>query len=362
MKVVSIYLGRKGGGALYSYEMTKALSNKAEVLYIVSKQAENIGEIRAISKGNFELYEMDTYMDIKSLIVSTLKVGKFLKMRRRVREFNPTIIYHPMSHTWTFIINYFLKKYKKVLTIHDPVSHLGEKNIIMSFTHKIEIKQCDRFVILSKIFIEELIRQGINHQMITVIPHGIFDNYKRTKFEEKTYQMRLLFFGRISEYKGVGVLLEAFKIIKREVVEASLLVVGSGDMSKYDKLVKETDGIEVVNQWITDEEVEKYFNKTDILVVPYIDASQSGVILTAYGFNMPVIATKIGGLPEQVVNKETGILVEPNNVEDLANACISLLNQPEMVKSMGKNAYDFANEKYNWNVLSDSLMKSFMRL
>lgn len=356
MRAVVIYLGRKGGGALYSYEMTKALSSKINVLYIVSKQAENIEEIRKLSKGNFELYEMDTYTDINSLILSTLKITKFFRLKKRVLSFKPDVIYYPMSHTWTFIINFFLKGFKKVLTIHDPINHLGEESIISSIIRKLEIKQCDRFVILSRVFVDELVRQGIKTEDISVIPHGIFDNYKRTIYGKKEYQKRLLFFGRISEYKGIGVLLEAFKLIKKEISDASLIVVGSGDISKYEELIRETDGIRIVNKWIADEDVEKYFTQADILVVPYIDASQSGVILTGYGFSMPVIATNIGGLPEQVINNKTGILVEPNNIDDLAKTCIYLINQPDLVIKMGEAGNKYALENYSWDTLSKSLL------
>jgi glycosyltransferase involved in cell wall biosynthesis len=296
-----------------------------------------------------------------SLVFSTLSIPKFFSLWREVRDFDPDVIYYPMSHSWTILLNVMFRRYKRVMTIHDVEAHLGEGNFITEVMSKITLKQCDQFIILSHVFLENMADLGVDLNEVTVIPHGLFDLYntRAGNQSEKVYQKRLLFFGRISEYKGIGVLLRAFKLIRKREPEATLLVVGSGDMTPYEKDLDDLSGVEVINRWIYDEEVENFFAKGDILIVPYIDASQSGVILTAYGFSMPVIASDIGGLPEQVVNGKSGILVEPGNVEALANACVQMLGDPKQVKAMGDFAYAYAKNTYNWDTLSSQLLDSF---
>ena len=110
-----------------------------------------------------------------------------------------------------------------------------------------------------------------------------------------------------------------------------------------------------------DEEVEEFFSRADFVVVPYIEASQSGVIPLSYSFGLPVIASKIGGIPEQVIDRETGYLVEPNNVVDLAEMILGLSSSEAKRKELGKNAYTFAKEKLSWEgsaKLFDKLVKS----
>ena len=361
IKVASIYLGRKGGGALYAFEMTTAISDKANVLYVVSKQAENIEVIRKAAASKFKLHEMNTYTGMISIILSTLNVTKFFRLWRVVHNFKPDVIYYPMDHSWTVLLNIMFQRYKRVMTIHDVDSHLGEGHLVEEFMKKITLKLCDQFIILSRVLLKNMEARGVNLNDVTVIPHGIFDLYntRASQQSEKIYQKRLLFFGRISEYKGIGVLLNAFRLIKERDPEATLLLVGSGDMTPYERYLDGLCGVEIINRWIADEEVEGIFAKGDILVVPYVEASQSGVILTAYGFSMPVIASDIGGLPEQVVEGKTGVLVEPGSVEALANACVCMLSDPQQVKVMGDFAYDYARRAYNWDVLSSQLLDSF---
>lgn len=361
MKVASIYLGRKGGGALYAYEMTKAISDKANVLYVVSKQAENIETIRTCAAGKFKLHEVNTYTGMISIIFSTLNITKFFRLWRVIHDFDPDVIYYPMDHSWTVLLNIMFRRYKRVMTIHDVDAHLGEGHLIKEIMSKITLKLCDQFIILSRIFLENMADRGVDLNDVTVIPHGIFDLYKTRagNQSEKVFQKRLLFFGRMYEYKGIGVLLRAFKLIKEREPEATLLVVGSGDMTPYERDLDDLSGVEVVNRWIADEEVEDFFAEGDILVVPYIDASQSGVILTAYGFSMPVISSDTGGLSEQVVEGKSGVLVEPGNVEALANACVQMLGNPKQVKKMGDFAYAYAKNTYNWDTLSSQLLDSF---
>lgn len=114
MKVASIYLGRRGGGALYAYEMTKAISAKANVLYVVSKQAENIATIRTCAEDKFKLHEMNTPTGMISLIFSTLNITKFYRLWREIRDFDPDVIYYPMDHCWTILLNIMFRRYKTV--------------------------------------------------------------------------------------------------------------------------------------------------------------------------------------------------------------------------------------------------------
>ncbi|WP_434655852.1 glycosyltransferase family 4 protein [Thermoanaerobacterium thermosaccharolyticum] len=360
MKVALIYLGRKGGGSIYSIEMAKSLSKKADIFAVISKQSENIIEWH---KTGLNVLEVDTYTDIKSMVLSTMNIKKFLSLKRKILNFRPDVLYYPMIHTWTPIINMFIKHIPKIVTIHDPRPHKGEENIILEKISNMSIKQADRVVILSNIFKEIVINLGINPDKIDVIPHGEFSYYARkNSTNKKEFKNTILFFGRISKYKGIEVLLRAFKIIKTDIKDAKLMIVGSGDMTEYKELIDGLKDIEVINRWVRDEEVGSFFLKADFLVVPYIDASQSGVIPTAYSFSMPVVASRIGGIPEQVDDGKTGFLVEPGDENELAEKCVELLNNPDLIIEMGENAYKKALNEMSWEHVSNLLMESIKKI
>lgn len=359
MKIVLIYLGRKGGGTIYSIEIAKSLSKKSNILAVVSKQSENINEWR---KTGLDILEVDTYDDIKSMILSTMNIKKFLNLRMNILDFMPDVLYYPMIHPWTPIINMYIKNVPKIITLHDPRPHKGEQNIILEKISNRSIRQADRIVILSNIFKEIIINLGVNPAKIDVIPLGEFSYYmQKNNKDKKEFNNTILFFGRILKYKGIEVLLRAFKLIKQEVKDARLLIVGSGDITEYKPLIDDLEDIEVINRWIKDEEVGNFFTKADFLVVPYIDASQSGVIPLAYAYSMPVIASRIGGIPEQVDEGKTGFLVKPGDEYELAKKCIELLNNHDLIIEMGENAYKKTLNEMSWDHVSNLLIESIKK-
>src|SRR5262245_2729010 len=136
----------------------------------------------------------------------------------------------------------------------------------------------------------------------------------------------ILFFGLIRPYKGLGMLIEAMPRILGEV-DCSLLVAGEfyDDKSKYTALIDRHDlreRVRLEDKYISNEEVAVYFAAADVVVLPYLEASQSGIVPIAYSFNTPVISTRVGGLPEAVIDGETGLLVDPGSPEQLANAVV----------------------------------------
>ena len=136
----------------------------------------------------------------------------------------------------------------------------------------------------------------------------------------------LLFFGFVREYKGLEYLLKAMpKVMGR--LDAHLLIVGEfwDDKSSYLKLIEElgiAQAVTIVDRYIPNEELGLYFSAADVVVLPYVDATQSGVTKLAYGFEKPVITTSVGGIPEIVKNGETGLIVPPQDSEALGEAIV----------------------------------------
>ena len=136
----------------------------------------------------------------------------------------------------------------------------------------------------------------------------------------------LLFFGLIRPYKGLGYLIEAMPQVLKSL-DCSLLVAGEfyDDKSKYTKLIDVHQlgpHVRLEDKYISNEEVAVYFAAADVVVLPYVEASQSGIVPIAYSFNTPVISTRVGGLPEAVIDGQTGFLVDPGSSERLAETIL----------------------------------------
>jgi glycosyltransferase involved in cell wall biosynthesis len=139
-------------------------------------------------------------------------------------------------------------------------------------------------------------------------------------------QAVVLFFGLIRPYKGLDVLLEAASLA-RHTIDLHVLVVGEFWIPEEDirNRIVELDLTEtttIVNRYIPNEELGIYFGAADVVALPYLDATQSSVVQVSYGFEKPVITTTVGGLPDVVINEETGFLVPPNDSQALAQAII----------------------------------------
>lgn len=357
MKVTLIYLGRRGGGATYSLEIAKKLAGKTDLLAVVSSQAENLAYWKEI-KGR--LYEMNTYSNAPEFVLSSLDYKKFSAFYREIKQFSPDVIYYPMFHYWIPLINILFPDIPKVFTLHDPLLHKGESSFVVEFLQNLSLRKADRVIILNQ-FSKEIVSRKINPKNIDIIPHGIFDYYLKKPNEKRSPSPTILFFGRILEYKGLGVLLKAFPLIKEKVPAAKLIIAGSGDLNPYKKSLKDLNDVIMENKWIPDQKVENYFLQSNILICPYTDVSQSGIIPLAYAFKMPVVASKIGALKEQIEHRKTGLLVPPNNPEKLAEAAIYLLkNSAERIK-MGEEGFEKANREWNWEKISEKVLESLKK-
>jgi glycosyltransferase involved in cell wall biosynthesis len=162
----------------------------------------------------------------------------------------------------------------------------------------------------------------------------------------------ILFFGFVRQYKGVVYLLQAMpKVLRR--VDVHLLIVGEfwDNIAPYTELILELGihhAVTVVDRYIPNEELGLYFSAADVVVLPYVDATQSAVVPLAYAFERPVITTRVGGLPDVVFDGETGILVPPGDSEALAQAIVRFfLSEPnrEWADAIVRYQYEFSWER-----------------
>ena len=303
MKIVLLYLGRKGAGPEYALEMAKALSRKAEVMCIISTYVSNKHNWLSWAENNIsvKIKELKTYNSITEFILKSFKFFLYLDSIRTINRFAPDMIYSPMSHPWERFIIPYCKCKLTVQTIHDVVLHEGENSFWNKLGRFMFSYKSTKKVILSNSFKNYLINKGMEESDILVIPHAVFKGYYLSEniIEDYTCYNRFLFFGRIIKYKGLEVLLEAMKGIAQKAPGAKLVIAGNGDITPYQTMIQEcANNLDLHIGWIEDNQVERFFKEIDFVVLPYTHASQSGIIPLAYAFGKPVIATCIGGIPE----------------------------------------------------------------
>jgi glycosyltransferase involved in cell wall biosynthesis len=146
----------------------------------------------------------------------------------------------------------------------------------------------------------------------------------------------VLFFGRLERYKGVRDLISAWATLDDATRDgASLVLAGPGRLEPLWPY-RLPPGVEVRSRHIEDREALALFRRCRLLVLPYVDATQSALVAVAYFFGKPVLVTRTGALPEYVQHGETGCIVEPGNVAALANGLQVALSETEALVRMGQ--------------------------
>jgi glycosyltransferase involved in cell wall biosynthesis len=154
----------------------------------------------------------------------------------------------------------------------------------------------------------------------------------------------VLFFGRAHPHKGLEYLLKAQPLITAKAPEVRfLLAVHGNDLKSYRQLICNPNYFIIREGFIPGPEMAEIYEQSSLVVLPYLSAATSGVLLDAYMFGKPVVATRVGCLPEYVQDGITGLLVPPRDPASLAQAIVCLIQDEKMRTSMGKNAREWIN-------------------
>ncbi len=262
-----------------------------------------------------------------------------------------------------------------VLTAHNPFPHDQKRPHCSQYGAVYEA--VDHIIVLSD-YSKKMLENnfGISAQKVSVIPHGDFKslfsqygfNNQLARRVKKAAAGRhvIAFLGTIRPYKGLSVFIEAMPLIKGLMPDCFFLVAGStimyGGKEQWAGEIVRAGGDDqswVDIRFIPTEDLKAYLSVTEVLVQPYVSASQSGNTVMAYAEGIPVVSTNVGGLGEMTEHGKTGYIVPPQDPRALCDAVVGCF-KPENYSEFSGNARELAKAKYSWNRIAEQTAQVYL--
>lgn len=363
LNVLIWFWGRRGGGPRYTLEIAHAISKRDDFnIYLsLSNQSEiynNFADIPVAGRFDIETYTGFGEFGIRSLSLPSLRRNFF----RYLREQKIDVVFCTMDHIWNSFMTGVIRESEAVylLTVHDAIRHLGEDQWWRRWLLRRDIDGSDSAMVLTRSVgnsLQEKYRYPADRVFLSA--HGHFgggnDEVEPRKMPTDR-PLRLLFFGRILEYKGLDLMLASLPLLRSEFPTLQLEVFGSGDIVPYRVALEVVGNVRVENRWIDEAEIPSIFSTTDLCVLPYREASQSGVVATAFAFGMPCIATPIPGLCEQVSDGVTGTISRGFSPAEYAEAIAKVLRDPAFYAELSQNCITATRTTLNWEKVGLSVV------
>jgi D-inositol-3-phosphate glycosyltransferase len=304
------------------------------------------------------------------------QIAKLSQLRRLVARFNPHIVH--LQDRMGYVDFLYLRLLKRlgvrvVLTAHDPRPLTGA----YVWSDRARYREADAIFVHSGNGVRELLAAGVEARKITQIVHPNYLHFCRDHTLSRDEARRalgipldtraILFFGMISAYKGLDVLLRAFSDLSRADARTRLIIAGDPleAFRPYQHLIDQLgigEGVHMDLRRIPFDEFAKFFRAADVVALPYRRVHQSGILQLAYGFGRPVVVTAVGGLSEAVTEDRTGLIVPPEDPHGLADALQRLLAAPDVGADMGARARHLAETRYSWAAVAEQIVAVYRSL
>ncbi|WP_188399532.1 glycosyltransferase family 4 protein [Sporomusa sp. GT1] len=322
MNIVIVTLANGSDHQRYTKVVANRLSLTDNVLLICTSQfdADNLNEKVRVNKA--------LCCDKSRIEIKALNIKTWVNIFMDVSRFRPDVIHFFCAHPLNLILSLLFFKIRKIYTIHDFKPHPEENvSVFVSIYNQI-VKKIANIIVVHSQLAKTIIDSSSQKETIILPLCG-----PSVKSDYKKDCTSILFFGRIRPYKGLELFIEAAEAVISEIPDVKFVIAGEGDIGKYLTLIKHKDNFTIYNKYISEEETDALFEECRVVVLPYYSATQSGVIPLAYSFNKPVIASRVGAIPEMVVHNKNGILIEPE-IKQLAESIKRIYRDDNLYENM----------------------------
>jgi glycosyltransferase involved in cell wall biosynthesis len=353
----------RGGIAKYCYSLALELEKRHELLLLSYQRqypALLFGKKSQIDP------EVDRNLILKefhhdlSYDIDSVNPVSWLGTARRIDDFNPDLVIFPWwvaywAPMYLFLLHSLKKRGIRCLFLCINV-YEHEDHPVKKFLTKFTLGRVHDFIVHSELEKGEILR--FNPTAVVrkhLLPLFTYENMITRRHDSI---LHLLFFGFVRPYKGLDILLRAIGILKDR--DISLRIVGEfwHDKTEYLSLINDlgiSHKVEIIDQYVPDYEMSRYFGSADLVVLPYRESITSGIIATAYGFGKPVLATDVGGFHEVVQDGYTGKIVASGDHRRLAEGIEWFIANRYV--NFAENISTFTSKKMSWSSLTDLIEK-----
>lgn len=356
----------RGGIAHYIALLYKHLKQKNHIVKVLSFKRQYPG---LFFPGKTQKDEGKELISIQSTpILDSINPLTWIQAFFWVKKFRPQLLifkywmpfFAPCYATLAFLCKTFLK-IKSLYILDNVIPH--ERRIGDTFLTRVGLKYIDYFIAQSESVLKDLLQfrpyadyKEIPHPVYEIFPPSTSKNEAKKTLGIKDQRV-ILYFGYIRHYKGVKYLVKALPRIL-DSFKVKLLLCGEFYEGREEtlRLIEEEgvkEQVEVYDKFIPNEEVGYYFSAADLVVLPYVNATQSGIVQIAFHYEKPVLVTSVGGLPEVVKHEICGYVVNPQDPQAIAEA-VKRFYQGKKATEFSKNI-KVEKKKYSWERMVEAV-------
>lgn len=334
VRVLFLYWGRRGL-TQFALELARAalVVPGISASISVSRQNERFG---AFAEFGDALFPVDTFSSNSGMLLAAWRIPLLRsKLRRRLRADRTELIVELMPHVWSSFVLPVARaeRVRYIAVAHDAAKHPGDyrTNLLKRLLDR-TMHEADAVQTLSAAVSTQLVKdKGLPGDKVRALFHPDLHYGESTVRQPPRLgePFRLLWIGRIMEYKGLAMFLDAVEMLRDEGHNMQIGIFGEGALHRCAERLAAL-GAEVVNRWLSEAEIATILPRFHVVVLSHIEASQSGVAAMAFGAGLPVVATPVGGLVEQISADGAGVIAARADAAALADAVRRLLVDREL--------------------------------
>lgn len=242
---------------------------------------------------------------------------------------------------------------KVVVTVHDVNSfHNSSKQFIETWCYKL----INGIIVHNRASLEAIKEKGVTINKFAVIPHGNYLPFitAASSAPPVSSPFTLLFFGQVKDVKGLDILLKAFKRVVTVKPDVRLIIAGKAyknDLGIYENMIDELGIAPFVQtdfRYIPDEEVSSFFDRANLVILPYREIYQSGVLLLTMSYGKPLLCSDLAAFKEIITHRENGFIFKSEDDLDMADTLLEIMNDPAMLATVSANASRVIRDDFDW--------------
>ncbi|UHG93160.1 glycosyltransferase family 4 protein [Spirosoma oryzicola] len=249
----------------------------------------------------------------------------------------------------------YLKNEKIVHSLHEVANHYVQQKTSFKIIDYLTDKGKHIIVHSNRSYNQLCENYKLNKEKVYVVNFGLFETYNLFNINDISLVKRekgelyILFYGLLRKYKGLNTLINAISLIDHLTPDLRIIIAGQGDCDELLDINYNNKYI-IINKKLTNEEVAYLNVNSDVVLCPYTSASQSGIVMTSFVFNRPIVASSLESFRDVIIDGENGLLVEPGSTQSLAEAILKLYNDKPTLKKLQKGVDNFSSSTdYNWD-------------